>query len=178
MAVAARLIRFTPVTLETNGMLLLARRLHSMTCTSSPLIRYWTLNGPRMARLRAILRVFSLIVSLTDSMMVRTGPLGEVLLDENLVYPAAGEGYRCEAAQLLHAVGDACALPAEGVRDPHHHGVSYLAGGGERLKLVAEAYPHHGHIRLQQPAHRRDRVDAHLRLPRTVRDEYPRGVEA
>ena len=43
---AASLIRFAPVALETNGSDLEARRLHSITSTSSLTQRYWMLNGP------------------------------------------------------------------------------------------------------------------------------------
>ena len=43
---AASLIRFAPVAFDTKGSDLEARRLHSITCTSSLTHRNWTLKGP------------------------------------------------------------------------------------------------------------------------------------
>ena len=50
MASAAK---FSPITLETNGKLREARRLHSITLTALCRARNWTLNGPVICSARA-----------------------------------------------------------------------------------------------------------------------------
>ena len=60
-------------TLDTNGKLLEALRLHSMTFTSRPFARNWMLNGPEMLSSLAIARLIFLICLMVAKRMFWAG---------------------------------------------------------------------------------------------------------
>ena len=70
---AASLIRFAPVALDTNGRDRDARRLHSITSTSSFTQRNWVLNGPFTPSSFAMALEYSRIFSFATSLIVTVG---------------------------------------------------------------------------------------------------------